>query len=174
MPPQIRVSGLNFGKIAIMEKMHAFATRVSWTGNRGTGTSAYKAYDRTWNLETPGKPVVHCSNDPALGGDPEKHNPEDMLMAALSSCHMLWYLHLCAVNKVVVTGYCDNATGEMVMHKDGSGEFVGVVLRPLITLAGGSSLEKAQALHDEAHKFCFIARSVNFPVTCEPEFVVAS
>ncbi len=157
-----------------MAAINTFTTSVRWTGNTGSGTSSYKAYKRTWDLETPGKAVVHCSNDPALGGDPLKHNPEDMLIAALSSCHMLWYLHLCAVNKVVVMAYEDAAHGEMVMHRDGSGEFVKVVLRPKITVSNESDPQKAQALHEEAHKFCFIARSVNFPVTCEPEIDLPS
>ncbi len=151
-----------------MTPVHTFTAAVQWTGNRGTGTSAYKAYDRTWDLQTPGKMVVHCSNDPELGGDPHKHNPEDMLIAALSSCHMLWYLHLCAVNNVVVTAYEDAALGEMVMHKDGSGEFTKVTLRPQIIITPVSDPQKARDLHHEAHKYCFIARSVNFPVVCEP------
>lgn len=152
-----------------------FEHRVSmrWTGNRGTGTSAYRAYDRTWRLESPGKPAIDCSNDPHLGGDPSKYNPEDMLLAALSSCHMLWYLHLCADAGVVVTSYEDCAEGEMAMHRDGSGEFTRAVLRPVITLAAGADEAKAASLHARAHEFCFIARSVNFPVTCEPEFRVS-
>jgi organic hydroperoxide reductase OsmC/OhrA len=149
-------------------------THVKWTGNRGTGTSAYRAYDRTWNLETPGKPVVACSNDPALGGDRAKHNPEDMLVAALSSCHMLWYLHLCAAAGVTVVSYADAAAGEMAMHKDGSGEFVAVTLRPRVELAPGSDAGKARALHGEVHKFCFIARSVNFPVVVDPQIAFAA
>lgn len=157
-----------------MAGKHQFVTSVRWTGNRGSGTASYKAYDRTWDLETPGKAVVHCSNDPALGGDPAKHNPEDLLIAALSSCHMLWYLHLCAIAGVVVTRYEDAAQGEMVMHKDGSGEFVKVTLHPQIAVSAQSSLDKAQALHGEAHKFCFIARSVNFPVECEPVVTLAA
>lgn len=153
-------------------KTHEFTANIDWTGNRGQGTVAYRAYDRTWNLAVPGKPVIACSNDPNLGGDPGKYNPEDLLIASLSSCHMLWYLHLCAVNGVVVTGYRDAAWGSMVMHKDGSGEFVRVVLRPSIVIAPGSDPGRAEALHSEAHKFCFIARSVNFPVDCEPQIRV--
>ena len=142
--------------------------RLRWTGNRGTGTSAYRAYDRTWDLASPGKPVIACSNDPHLGGDATKYNPEDMLVAALSSCHMLWYLHLCADAGVVVTAYEDDPEGEMVMHRDGSGEFTRVLLRPEVVLAAGSDVEKARGLHGQVHRYCFIARSVNFPVTCEP------
>jgi organic hydroperoxide reductase OsmC/OhrA len=147
---------------------------VKWTGNRGTGTSAYRAYDRTWNLETPGKAVIACSNDPALGGDPSRHNPEDLLVASLSSCHMLWYLHLCASARVTVVSYADMAVGEMAMHKDGSGEFVKVTLSPRVELAPGSDADKARALHGEIHKYCFIARSVNFPVVVEPQIAFAA
>lgn len=152
-----------------MSRRNFHETAVEWTGNRGTGTSAYRAYDRTWNLVTPGKPIIACSNDPALGGDRTKHNPEDLLVAALSSCHMLWYLHLCADAGITVLAYRDEASGEMAMHRDGSGEFTSVTLRPKVTVAQGADVEKAHALHGEVHKFCFIARSVNFPVRAEPQ-----
>ena len=109
-----------------------------------------------------------------MGGDRSKYNPEDMLIAALSSCHMLWYLHLCADAGVTVLSYRDSASGEMAMHPDGSGEFTSVTLRPSITLAPGSDIERANALHGQAHKFCFIARSVNFPVNAEPQFAFAA
>jgi organic hydroperoxide reductase OsmC/OhrA len=155
-----------------MTKLHQHEARIRWTGNRGTGTSAYRAYDRNWDFCSPGKPVVHCSNDPMLGGDPAKHNPEDMLVAALSSCHMLWYLHLCAVGGVIVLSYEDDAIGEMVMHRDGSGEFTSVLLRPQIRVTAESDRQEAARLHEEAHRFCFIARSMNFPVRIEP--VIAS
>jgi organic hydroperoxide reductase OsmC/OhrA len=151
-----------------MTKLHHHEARIQWTGNRGTGTSAYRAYDRSWDFCTPGKSVIHCSNDPMLGGDPSRHNPEDMLVAALSSCHMLWYLHLCAVGGVVVLSYEDDAIGEMVMHRDGSGEFSSVLLRPRVLVTAGSDRRRAAAIHDDAHRFCFIARSVNFPVRIEP------
>ncbi|MCU0789774.1 MAG: OsmC family protein [Nitratireductor sp.] len=157
-----------------MSRKHVHRASLEWTGNRGTGTSAYRAYDRTWDLCTPGKPVVSCSNDPALGGDPSKYNPEDMLVAALSSCHMLWYLHLCANAGVVVVAYGDEASGEMAMHRDGSGEFTSVTLRPSVTIAQGSDMARARALHGEVHKFCFIARSVNFPVNVEPQIAIAA
>jgi organic hydroperoxide reductase OsmC/OhrA len=165
-------SGQN-GEIAMSKAPVVHEAFIRWTGNRGTGTSAYRAYDRNWSIETPGKAPVLCSNDPALGGDPSLHNPEDLLIASLSACHMLWYLHLCAVAKVVVTHYEDGASGEMVMERDGSGRFVRATLRPQVTITRESDPQKALALHGEIGRYCFIARSVNFPVEHEPQITVS-
>lgn len=147
-----------------MSKDHIFPARVVWTGNSGTGTSAYKAYDRTWDLCLPGKDIVHCSNDPQLGGDPTKYNPEELLIAALASCHMLWYLHLCSSAGVTVVAYEDNPVGIGECESSGRGRFTEAVLNPQVTISGDSDALKAEALHGEVHKYCFIARSVNFPV----------
>ncbi|WP_317055206.1 OsmC family protein [Roseovarius rhodophyticola] len=151
---------------------HDYTARVTWTGNRGQGTASYRAYDRTWNIETPNKPVVHCSNDPLLGGDPTLHNPEDLLIASLSACHMLWYLHLASDAGIVVQGYVDDplAVGESL--PSGAGRFLSATLRPVITVPDGTDLAKADAIHHEIHKTCFIARSVNFPVTYEARYEV--
>lgn len=156
-----------------MAKQHTYPARVVWTGNRGEGTQHYKGYDRTWDLAVEGKPVVSCSNDPVLGGDPAKYNPEDMLIAALTSCHMLWYLHLSSNAGVTVVAYEDNPVGEGVMNPDASGNFTSATLHPKVTVVAGSDLEKARTLHGEVHKYCFIARSVNFPITIEPEIIEA-
>lgn len=149
---------------------HDFTSRVVWTGNRGNGTAHYKAYDRTWNVETPGKPVIHCSNDPLLGGDPTLHNPEDMLIAALSACHMLWYLHLASDAGIAVTAYQDDALGHGESAPSGAGRFLAATLRPRITVPVGTDLSRADALHHEIGKVCFIARSVNFPVSYEASY----
>lgn len=151
---------------------HDYTARVRWTGNRGQGTASYRAYDRTWNIETPNKPVVHCSNDPLLGGDPALHNPEDLLIASLSACHMLWYLHLASDVGIAVQGYVDDpvAVGESL--PSGAGRFLSAALRPVITVPDGTDLAKADAIHHEIHKTCFIARSVNFPVTYEARYEV--
>ncbi len=154
-----------------MTRRHDFSPRIAWTGDRGEGTRSYRSYDRTWRIETPGKAPVECSNDPMLGGDPSLHNPEDMLIASLSACHMLWYLHLASDAGIVVRGYTDEPVGEGESAPDGSGRFIGAVLRPRIEVEMGSDLERAEAIHHEIHKVCFIARSVNFPVRYEPVFV---
>lgn len=120
-----------------------------------------------------GKDTVKCSNDPMLGGDPSKYNPEDMLIAAVSSCHMLWYLHLCSVNNVVVTEYEDNPIGKGESQADGTGRFVEAILRPKIKITRDSNIEKAHSIHGEIHKYCFIARSVNFPIRHEAEIFVS-
>lgn len=154
-----------------MSKQHPYTSRVVWTGNRGQGTATYRGYDRTWQIATPGKPIVECSNDPLLGGDPAKPNPEDLLLSALSSCHMLWYLHLASNAGIVVMSYEDNPIGIGETSPNGAGRFLSATLRPRIEVKAGADLKRAEAIHHEVHEFCFIARSVNFPVTYEPDFV---
>jgi organic hydroperoxide reductase OsmC/OhrA len=149
-------------------KHHHYQSTVRWTGNLGKGTSAYRAYSRNHEIDNPGKPVIPGSSDPAFLGDPARYNPEEMLVASLSTCHMLWYLHLCAVNKVVVLEYEDRAEGTMEETADGGGRFLEVTLKPQITVTKESDPEIAKKLHHEAHEKCFIASSVNFPVGCEP------
>ena len=151
---------------------HDYTSRVVWTGNRGEGTAHYRAYDRTWDIAVPGKPVVHCSNDPLLGGDPSKMNPEDLLLSALSACHMLWYLHYASDAGLRVLGYEDTPLGQGELGPGGAGRFVKATLRPRVTLPAGSDLAAAEAIHHRIHAVCFIARSVSFPVDYEPEFVL--
>jgi organic hydroperoxide reductase OsmC/OhrA len=147
---------------------HSYEIDVTWTGDRGSGTSAYQAYSRNHDIAASGKPVLPGSSDPAFRGDRTRYNPEELLVAALSACHMLAYLHLCADAGVVVTGYVDRARGVMTETEDGGGHFVEVVLRPEVTLNDERQRERAMTLHDDAHHCCFIASSVNFPVRCEP------
>lgn len=150
---------------------HNYTSYVVWTGNRGEGTAHYRSYDRTWDIAVPGKPVVHCSNDPLLGGDPAKMNPEDLLISALSACHMLWYLHYASDHGIVVTRYEDRPIGVGEVERSGAGRFVSVTLRPKVTVRGNADLQLAESIHHRIHKVCFIARSVNFPVSYEPEFI---
>ncbi len=157
-----------------MAKLHDFTSSIIWTGNRGEGTRVYKGYDRTWDIALPGKDIIHCSNDPLLGGDPTKMNPEDLLISALSACHMLWYLHLASNAGIVVTSYRDDPVGQGETLPNGAGRFVSAVLRPKISVQEGVDLEFAVELHHQVHDFCFIARSVNFPVSYEPTFNVTT
>jgi len=152
-----------------MSKIHQYNTAVTWTGNEGSGTSDYKAYSRNHVISANGKPEIPGSSDPAFRGDVSRYNPEDSLVAACSACHMLWYLHLCAVNHVVVVAYRDNASGTMVENPDGSGQFREIILRPEVTVTNAEMIEKARALHSEVHKFCCLARSLNFPIHHQPE-----
>lgn len=151
-------------------KTHHYQTHLRWTGNKGTGTSSYQAYGRDYNVSIGDKPELLGSSDPSFRGDPERHNPEDLLVASLSGCHMLCYLHLCAVNEVVVLDYEDQATGVMV-EKGKGGHFEQVTLHPKITLADASMEKKADELHEQANKVCFIANSVNFPVHHKASYV---
>ncbi len=150
-----------------MARTHAYAITTTWTGNRGEGTSSYRAYGRDHDLDAAGRPTLAASSDPAFRGEADRWNPELLLVAALSDCHLLAYLHLCAVNGVVVTGYRDEATGTME-EVSGGGRFTEVVLRPIVTVADESMIGRANALHHDAHASCFIASSVNFPVRTEP------
>ncbi|MCI4657043.1 OsmC family peroxiredoxin [Cryobacterium algoricola] len=155
-----------------MKIEHHFDVRVAWTGNRGTGTSDYRAYGRDHVVSAEGKHPVEGSSDRAFRGDADRWNPEELLIAALSQCHMLSYLHVAARNGVVVVGYTDDATGTMV-QTNGGGHFTGVTLRPRVTVSDAGQVDLAQSLHAEAERECFIAASVNFPVGHEPETVAA-
>ncbi|WP_233841412.1 OsmC family protein [Dyella sp. 2HG41-7] len=154
-------------------KQHQYPVEVVWTGNHGTGTKTYQGYGREHEVRVAGKPVIAGSSDAAFRGDGAKHNPEDFLVAALSSCHMLWYLHLAAAAGVVVTAYVDEAVGNL-LDEGQVGRFTEVVLRPRVTVSADSDADVAKRVHDDAHHACFIANSVNFPVRCEPRIVIES
>jgi organic hydroperoxide reductase OsmC/OhrA len=149
-------------------KTHLYGTQLRWIAGEGGGTENYRSYSRNHTIGAKGKPEIAASSDPAFRGDPLLYNPEELLVASLSSCHMLWYLHLCATGGITVLEYRDEATGSMEESSGGAGRFVGVTLRPRVTMAAGGDHTKALALHHQAHAMCFIARSVNFPVTVEP------
>ena len=154
-----------------MNLEHHYSTNIEWARNRGTGTSGYKAYGRETVITAAGKQSIDGSSDRVFHGNPDRWNPEELLLAALSECHLLSYLHVAASNGVIVTDYSDAATGTMVQTADGGGHFTSVTLRPRVTIAGGDA-DLALALHAEASTKCFIAASVNFPVHHEPEVVV--
>ena len=147
---------------------HDYSVNIKWTGNNGTGTSSYTAYERSHIISIENKPDILASSDTPFRSDNTRHNPEDMLLASLSACHMLWYLHLCADAGIVVTDYIDNATGTLVVTPGSGGHFSEVTLHPIVTIADKAMIDKANELHDKAHHFCFIANSVNFPVRHEP------
>ena len=151
-----------------MNQSHNYKLTVKWTGNTGTGTSNYREYERSHVLITENKADILGSSDPAFRGDKSKHNPEDLLLAALSTCHMLSYLHLCALSEVIVTEYIDHATGIMIYTPDGGGHFSEVTLNPIVTVTENSMRKKADELHEKANELCFIANSVNFPVHHQP------
>jgi organic hydroperoxide reductase OsmC/OhrA len=155
------------------QKTHLFRTRLTWTGNHGSGTSSSRDYGREHELSAGSKPVIPASAHPVFRGDAARWNPEELLVASLSSCHQLWYLALCAMAHIPVLSYVDDADGELETGDDGGGRFVRVTLRPRITLARGADPAKARELHARAHALCFVANSVNFPVTHEPEITQA-
>ena len=149
-------------------KAHHYNITVEWTGNTGNGTQNYKSYTRDYNVLCDGKPEIKGSSDPAFLGDRTRYNPEDMLVTSLSSCHMLWYLHLCAEAGVIVTDYKDYAEGIMEETANGSGRFTEVTLKPVVTVKDSAMVEKANDLHKKANEMCFIANSCNFPVHHKP------
>lgn len=155
-----------------MKGEHKYSLQLTWTGNRGSGTSGYRDYDRAHTITIDGKPEIKGSSDPAFRGDATRYNPEELLVASLSSCHMLWYLHLCAEAGVVVTDYQDFASGTMKETPDGGGRFTEVTLFPTVTIAEANHRDLANQLHGRAHQLCFIANSVNFPVLHQPTIVV--
>ena len=150
-----------------MTRTHDYTAEVRWTGNRGTGTSSYRDYDRAHDINAQSKHTIEGSADPSFRGDPARWNPEELLVASLAQCHMLWFLHLAAVSKVVVTDYVDRPQGTMLEQDDGAGQFTRVVLKPDVTVADPAMSERSHELHDQAHAKCYVARSVNFPVLHE-------
>ncbi len=155
-----------------MSKQHRYSSTITWTGNTGEGTGGYKKYSRDHELSVPGKSVVALSSDPTFRGDVHRMNPEELLIASISSCHMLWYLHLCSENGIVVQRYVDHAEGIMEESMDGAGAFVAATLYPEIRIQSRDNLHLAKELHHEAHGKCFIANSVNFPVKIEAKISI--
>ncbi len=150
------------------DKQHHYEVTVLWTGNRGEGTASYTAYDRTGELSAGGREDIALSADPAFRGDPARWNPEQLLLASVSACHKLWYLHLCADAGIIVEEYQDTAGGTMIEGR--RGHFTQITLRPQIRLRHPQDQSRANDLHARAHEACFIANSLNFPVNCEPVF----
>ncbi|HZZ09588.1 MAG TPA: OsmC family protein [Paraburkholderia sp.] len=146
---------------------HRYNVSVRWTGNRGTGTSGYRDYGRDHVIAAAGKPEIAGSSDAAFLGDATRWNPEDLLVASVSACHKLWYLHLCADAGIAVLDYRDDAEGTMLDGPEG-GRFTQIVLRPRVLIRAGDNVERAAQLHHVAHEKCYVANSLNFPVTCEP------
>lgn len=154
-----------------MSKKHTYQITLSWTGNFGTGTSAYNAYERSHFISSKGKPSILCSSDPLFRGDPSKWNPEELLLASIANCHMLWYLHLCADNKIIAHSYQDHPTAVIQLEKDRSGKFAEATLNPRVEIADLQQKELAASLHKSAHKSCFIANSLNFPIFINPVII---
>jgi organic hydroperoxide reductase OsmC/OhrA len=156
-----------------MAREHNYSISLEWTGNLGRGTADYRSYSRDHELHAPGKQArVPGSSDPAFRGNASRYNPEELFVSTLSSCHMLWVLHLCAEAGIVVTSYADDAAGTMRENEDGSGEFIEVVLHPRMVITDVSRMMEAMEVHDRAHKLCFIARSVKCKVRHEPVVVL--
>jgi organic hydroperoxide reductase OsmC/OhrA len=157
-----------------LRREHHYRITTTWTGNLGTGTSDYHAYSRDHEITIAGKGApLPGSSDAAFRGDPARYTPEELLVASLSTCHMLWFLHLCADAGIGVTEYVDAASGAMSENADGSGEFTRVILRPRAVITDSARIAEAMALHPRAHELCFIARSVNFPVEHQPVIAAA-
>jgi organic hydroperoxide reductase OsmC/OhrA len=156
-----------------MTKIHKYQTQLNWEGNLGIGTANYKAYSRNYTIKAVEKSKIECSSDPVFLGDKTKYNPEDMLVASASACHMLTYLHLCADSGVIVTDYKDDAEGTMAEEANGGGRFTEIMLHPVVTVKEKAMAEKAMDLHHKAGQMCFIANSCNFPIKHEPVIRIA-
>ncbi len=149
---------------------HHYQVSIEWTGNKGSGTSSYKAYSRDFVISSQAKMDIQGSSDPAFLGEPTRWNPEDLLVASTAACHKLWYLHLCADAGINVKAYVDLAEGTMIEGE--RGKFTSIVLKPVVTLTSEKDIGLATELHHKAHEFCYIANSLNFPVHCQPVFKV--
>lgn len=152
-------------------KEHHYQITMQWTGNEGSGTSSYKTYNRDHIIRVDEKySLIHGSSDPAFMGNKMKYNPEELFVSSLSSCHMLWYLHLCSEKKIIVLDYIDEATGKIVEDKNG-GRFVEVVLSPQVTVESEEMIPEAESLHQRANQMCFIANSCNFEIKHSPKII---
>lgn len=151
-------------------KTHHYKTTITWTGNTGQGTQSYQSYERDHIIQAQGKPEIPGTSEVSYRGNMVRYNPEELLLASLSSCHMLWYLHLCSVNNVVITAYVDYAEGTMQNTSNGGGHFTQAILKPQITIAGQADTTLLDNLHQQANKLCFIASSCNFPVLHEATY----
>ncbi|MEP2935352.1 MAG: OsmC family protein [Gilvibacter sp.] len=150
-------------------KQHQYKATITWTGNTGKGTKGYTSYSRDHSIEVAGKKhEILASSDPNFRGDPERYNPEDLFLSSLSACHMLWYLHLCSQNKIVVVAYKDKAQGTMKEQEDGSGKFSNVTLYPEVVIENADNIALANQLHHKANSMCFIANSCNFKIEHKP------
>jgi len=156
-----------------MSKEHHYQLVVQWTGNLGIGTTTYKSYERSHVIKSGDKPEIMGSSDPAFRGDSSKYNPEELLVASLSSCHMLWYLHLCSEAGIVVIDYVDRASAVMTETANGGGRFKEVTLNPIVMVKEAVMISEAIDLHKKANELCFISNSVNFPVLHAPQVKVA-
>ena len=156
-----------------MEKLHHYSLAVKWTGNTGSGTKDYRSYERAHTINVGNKMPIAGSSDAAFRGDKEKHTPEDLFLASISSCHMLWYLHLCAEAGIVITAYVDNATATMIETADGGGHFTEVTLHPEVHITDRMRKDAANALHKKANELCFVANSCNFPIHHEATILIS-
>ncbi len=155
-------------------KEHHYKANITWTGNKGVGTRDYRAYERNHTLSITNKADILGSSDPSFSGDPTRHNPEDLFVSSIAACHMLWYLHVCAVHGITVMDYRDEAIGTMVEAGEEGGHFTEIILHPVVTITDPAQVDKANELHKEAHKKCFMANSCNFPIRHIPSCTVKS
>lgn len=147
-----------------MSKQHQYSLTVEWTGSTGQGTKSYTSYSRNHTIQSESKAIIEASSDPAFRGDPQRYNPEELLLSSVSSCHMLWYLHFCSQHNITVLTYVDQPEGTMLENGDGSGYFTGITLHPQIEIAEEDKIALAQDLHRKANTYCFIANSLNFKI----------
>ncbi|UIR54999.1 OsmC family protein [Sphingobacterium sp. SRCM116780] len=155
-----------------MAKEHHYQQKLIWTGNMGKDTLSYQDYKRDFEIKLPSKATILGSSDPAFLGDPTRHNPEDLFLSAVSSCHMLWYLHFCAVSGILVERYEDQPIGILTEEKSGAGQFTKITLHPTVWIRGSEHVTLAKELHAKANSFCFIAKSINIPVDHLPVIIV--
>ncbi len=148
--------------------MQHYDVQIEWIGNKGSGTFDYRSYERTHQISVNGKPIIMGSSDSIFLGESDKHNPQDLFVASIASCHMLWYLHLCSREEIIVMSYTDKATGEMILHPDGSGSFSRILLCPEVTVSRDQMLKRAGEIHDEARAKCYLANSCNFEIVHNP------
>lgn len=154
-----------------IDMTHVFFSHLDWSGAVNGGTRDVATLDRDLAVTIDGT-TVPMSSAPAFGGDPLRVNPEQLYVASLSSCQALTFLFLAARDHLLVTGYSDDAVGELSML-DGKLRMATVKLRPQITLDPEADVAKARLLVEKAHRQCFIGNSVSAKVEVEPDISFA-
>jgi organic hydroperoxide reductase OsmC/OhrA len=152
-------------------KEFRYQVGVTWMGNDGSGTSS-KSFSRDLEIAAAGKPTIVGAAPSDFGGHDRSWSPEELLVGAVSQCHMLTYLFLCARNGIVVESYEDDATGTLVVEGAAGGHFREIALRPHVTISSGE-LDLAEKLHDDASAGCFIGRSVRAEITVQSTITMA-
>lgn len=154
-----------------MASNHIFKATLNWKPKEGENTQNPRNYTRDHEVKITDKKLLQLSAAKSFRGDTNLLNPEDLLLSAITSCHMMSYLYVCSQNQVEILSYSDNSEGILEVVGDG-GSFERVDLNPVVTIKNPKDIELAKELHTKANELCFIANSCNFPIHHKAKILV--